>query len=183
MSSRIASAWLAVLVSAWPLGCAGFARGEYWRDSEGDSGGVADDADAGDDEADGGPGDGGPGDGGSEGSGAGESGGDGGSGESGESSGGSAGPSFASDVLPLLRAGCERCHAADGEASDTDFILGPDDDDAYESTLEQVDVDAPGSSRLLAKTAGKGHTGGVIYSDHSSQYETMLDWIEHGAPP
>jgi len=93
------------------------------------------------------------------------------------------GPSFATDVLPILRAGCERCHSADGSASATTFVLGPDDAEAYETALELVDLVEPGASRLLSKAAGVGHIGGVIFDDRTTEYTTILDWIEHGAMP
>ena len=167
------------------LGCAGFSRGETWEETDGADGADGspadgdDDDDDGDDDGDDDDDDDDDDD---------ESGGaddddDDDSGETGETTGASSGPSFAGDVHPLLLAGCERCHSADGEASDTDYILSGDVDDDYELNLDFIDLDAPASSRLLAKTAGKGHTGGAIYSDHSSEYETMLDWIERGATP
>lgn len=160
------------------VGCAGFSRGETWDETDGaaEGGSPADDDDdddddpADDDDDSGGLDDDDDDD-------------SGDTGETGETTGDPSGPSFAADVHPLLLAGCERCHSVDGEASDTDYILVDDVDDDYELTLDFIDLDAPASSRLLAKTAGKGHTGGAIYSDHSSEYETLLDWIEHGAPP
>jgi hypothetical protein len=153
-------------------GCAGFSRGERWDDDDADTGSAADDdGDDGPADDDGSP----------------TGGDDTGDADTGDTSagsdGGPAGPSFATDVLVLLRAGCERCHAADGAANNTSFLLNADDDDAYASALEIVDLDDPASSRLLAKTAGKGHTGGVIYDEHSSEYATILDWIAHGAHP
>ena len=93
------------------------------------------------------------------------------------------GPAFASDVLPLLRAGCERCHSADGQANDTSFILGDDEAEAYEMTLDFVDLESPSRSRLLTKATGQGHIGGVIFDDRSPEYATILDWIEQGANP
>jgi hypothetical protein len=99
------------------------------------------------------------------------------------STGAPTGPSFAADILPLLRAGCERCHSADGAASNTTFVLGFDEADAYETTVQFVDVDNAASSRLLAKTAGQGHTGGIIYDDRSVEYDAILNWIEQGALP
>jgi hypothetical protein len=76
----------------------------------------------------------------------------------GDSTGGATGLSFAADVEPLLDAGCE-------------------------TTIEFVNLGDPEASRLLAKGAGKGHTGGVVFDDRSSEYETILQWIEQGAEP
>jgi hypothetical protein len=161
-----------LLVFVLALGCAAFRRGEYW---EGDTEAAPGDA-SGDASSTSGPA---PSDTGEpETTGPSTSSGDVPS-TAGESSGAS-GPTFG-DVLPLLRAGCDRCHTADGAANATAFLLDVDDDTAYDVTLAFVDLDAPASSRLLAKTAGQGHTGGVIYDDHSAEYETILAWIEHGA--
>jgi hypothetical protein len=162
-----------LLVLSLVLGCAGFERGEYWDadtddapaevggDSPGDSGPAP--SETGEPETTTAPGSttDAP--------------------ETTTSSGTVDGPTFA-DVLPLLRAGCDRCHTADGAASTTTFLLDVDDDTAYEITLQFVDVDDPAGSRLLAKTAGQGHTGGVIFDDRSAEYDAILAWIEHGAP-
>ncbi|MCA9706047.1 MAG: hypothetical protein KDK70_09390 [Myxococcales bacterium] len=154
-----------VLVAAAGLvaGCAGFRRGDYWDEPVETTGSVDD-----------GGGGGGPGPGGSGSS-------DGGSGTS---TGAAPGPSFELDVLPLLRAGCERCHASDGAASNTELLLDLDDpEDLYAEVLGFVDLEAPAQSRLLVKGAGQGHTGGAIYDEHSAEYAAILDWIEQGAQP
>ena len=104
--------------------------------------------------------------------------------ESGESGGATGELGYALDVHPLLDAGCERCHAAGESAGNTQFLLVSDDAEAsYESTVEFIDLDSPGDSRLLAKMAGKGHGGGVIFDESSGEYELVLAWIEQGAPP
>lgn len=171
MNSRT-RAWLLVTTLS---GCAGFHRGQVWNESE--------NAGEADDDGDGAVDDGGPDDADSGTTDTAAPEGDGSSGATGRDGGATQGPSFDADVLPLLRAGCERCHASGGEAGDTDFVLGSNDADAYETTLELISLDDPGSSRLLSKTAGKGHTAGVIYDDRSSAYAVILDWIETGASP
>ena len=170
MSSRT----LVCIAVSLAVGCAAFRRGEYWD--------AATDGDAG--EASGPP----PASTGPTTNEPEESGSTGSTGDvpdtTGEASSDSAaGPSFGVDVLPLLRAGCERCHTADGAASNTAFLLDVDDDTAYDITLQFVDLESPASSRLLAKTAGQGHTGGVIFDDRSTEYAAILAWIEHGALP
>ena len=157
-------------IALFSLGaCADFRRGETWEGTS-ESGDVATSAPAPtpSDESDAGA----PDDDGAE-----------TSGGASETGGLAAGPSFATDVLPILRAGCERCHSADGSASATTFLLGLDDVEAYETTLDFVDLDDPAASRLLSKAAGSGHTGGVIFDDRATEYTTILDWIEHGAMP
>jgi hypothetical protein len=172
MNSRL----FALLLALW-CGCAAFERGEYWDadtdaapgDASGPSAGSTDPkpGETGEPET-------------SEGSAT--------TGEPPETTGDAStgiatGPSFGVDILPVLRAGCERCHTAAGAASTTSFLLDVDDDTAYATTLDFVDLDNPPASRLLAKTAGQGHTGGVIYDDRSAEYDAILRWIEHGALP
>lgn len=169
-SERILACCVALLGVALG-GCADVRRGEYWHEPAGSSGAAGDDGmDDGDD------------DGASVGTtGNGDDGDEGGS-TSGDSTG-AAGLSFAADVEPLLDAGCERCHSADGQASTTAFLLVGDIEADYETTIEFVNLGDPEASRLLAKGAGKGHTGGVVFDDRSSEYETILQWIEQGAEP
>ncbi|MCA9649387.1 MAG: hypothetical protein KC501_05730 [Myxococcales bacterium] len=157
---------LAVLVGT--VACADFRRGDYWVEpgSDEEGGGSEGGATSSSPEPD-----------------TGEGPGDEGTASSGGSGDGPSALSFALDVYPLLEAGCERCHSPDGQANATSFILDGDVEAAYATTLELVDLDDPDGSRLLAKTAGLGHTGGVIFDDRSSQYETILAWIEQGANP
>lgn len=104
--------------------------------------------------------------------------------ETGETGTGGGALGYADEVHPLLVSGCERCHAPGGSAGNTDFeILTDDVEGSYASTLSFVDLDAPTESRLLGKTAGNGHAGGTIYDDRSLEYDTILAWIEQGAPP
>ena len=90
---------------------------------------------------------------------------------------------YAADVHPLLDAGCERCHAPGTSAESTGFLIYVDDLEAsYASTIDFVDLDSPAESRLLSKMAGVAHGGGVIFDDHSPEYDLTLAWIEQGAP-
>jgi hypothetical protein len=164
---------LATVFGCVVLGCAGFRRGEPWDDA---MEGPPPAEESGDDAAQTSGGEGSDDGGSDEGS-------DGGSNGSATSEGPADGPSFAADVLPLLDAGCERCHASDGAASHTGLLLDGDEQASYEMTLEFVDLEYPAQSRLLTKAAGQGHTGGVIYDDHGPEYATILAWIEQGALP
>lgn len=174
MSSDHIAPWVLVLGMGLCLGaCADVRRGEYWREPSGTdtSAGEAEADSAGEDDEDGDTGDTG---------GTGPTGGtDGGTADS----GGPPPPSFASDVLPLLRADCQECHSAGGEASDSGYLLDEDDQTIYTTTLELVDLDQPASSRLLTKAAGQGHNGGVIFDEDTTAYQTILAWIEQGANP
>jgi hypothetical protein len=92
------------------------------------------------------------------------------------------GVSFAT-VRPLIDDGCRRCHAAGQMAGNTSFLLTGDAMADYTAVRKLVDLDAPASSRLLAKTSGQGHGGGVIYRPGSPEYTALLSWIEAGAAP
>ena len=91
-------------------------------------------------------------------------------------------PGFAADVHPLLISRCLDCHSAGGDAGDTAFVLKVSEDD-YEHTLELIDTNTPASSRLLSKGSGTGHQGGSIFAKNSTEYQTILAWIEGGALP
>ena len=93
------------------------------------------------------------------------------------------GLSFAADVHGLLVDGCQRCHAAGGQAGDTDFVLSGDATADRAATVEFVDLDQPAASRLLSKGSGTGHGGGAVYAVGTPEYQTILEWISQGAMP
>jgi hypothetical protein len=90
--------------------------------------------------------------------------------------------SFATDVYPLLSP-CMNCHVPGGAASSTSLIFTGSAATDYTTVLEFVNTSAPASSRLLAKLSGSSHGGGTIYAAGTSEYETILSWIQQGAPP
>lgn len=90
--------------------------------------------------------------------------------------------SFATDVLPLL-APCATCHVAGGQAGGTSLLFTADPSASYAAVVRLVDTASPGSSRLLSKASGNGHGGGAIFLPGSPQYQTILTWIQQGAPP
>jgi len=106
---------------------------------------------------------------------------DGGAGEGGAANP-DAGASFAS-VEAILVDGCQRCHAPGGEASDTTFLITGDPAADHATAAGFVDVNAPGSSRLLAKMSGNGHGGGTVHAAGTPEYQTVLTWIQEGAQP
>lgn len=91
--------------------------------------------------------------------------------------------SFAADVHGILTGTCERCHAAGQEAGDTMLILTGDASADYAVVMPFINTSAPASSRLLAKMSGNGHGGGTLYAVGTPQYQTVLLWIQEGAPP
>lgn len=91
---------------------------------------------------------------------------------------------YEQDIHPLLDAGCERCHGPGNSAEDTDYgVISTDVEASYMRALVFVDLDSPGDSRLLSKTAGNGHVGGTIFAEDSAEYDLILAWIEQGALP
>ena len=107
---------------------------------------------------------------------------DGGAGEGGASKP-DAGLSFAADIEAILVDGCQRCHAPGGEASDTTFLVAGDPSADFATATRFVDLNAPGSSRLLAKMSGNGHGGGTVHAAGTPEYQSVLTWIQEGAQP
>lgn len=90
--------------------------------------------------------------------------------------------SFATDIYPLLTT-CMSCHVPGGAAADTSLIFSGNAAADYTNVQQFVSTSAPASSRLLSKVSGNGHGGGTIYAAGTTQYETILAWIQQGAPP
>src|SRR3954468_5994301 len=89
--------------------------------------------------------------------------------------------SFATDVDPLLTI-CQNCHVPGGAASATSLLFAGNAATDYPTMLKFVDTSAPEGSRLLSKMSGNGHGGGTIYAAGTPEYETVLHWIQQGAP-
>jgi hypothetical protein len=90
--------------------------------------------------------------------------------------------SFATDIYPLLSP-CRNCHVPGGAASSTSLIFTGTAAADYTTVLNFVNTSSPASSRMLAKMSGSGHGGGTIYAAGTPEYETILNWIQQGAPP
>ena len=90
--------------------------------------------------------------------------------------------SFATDIYPLLTV-CMNCHVPGGAAASSPLIFTGHAGTDYEAVLKLVQTAAPASSRLLSKVSGNGHGGGTIYAEGTTQYVTILAWIQQGAPP
>jgi len=93
------------------------------------------------------------------------------------------GPTFATDVHPMLLSDCQVCHSSDGSASDTAFLLSSNTNADYQTTTGFVDLSDPLASRLLSKARGGGHQPGAIYSESSDEHQLLLRWISDGALP
>jgi hypothetical protein len=107
--------------------------------------------------------------------------------DSGAGEGGAVSPdaavSFAADVHGILIGSCQRCHAEGAEAGDTLYLLTGDTAADLAATLRFIDLNAPASSQLLGKVAGRGHGGGTLFAAGTPEYQTMLTWIQEGARP
>lgn len=101
-------------------------------------------------------------------------------------------PSFRRDVMPVFfRAGCNAgtCHgSARGKDGFMLSLFGYDAKGDYERVVNEmigrrVNVAVPEQSLLLLKATGAvPHTGGKLFSKESDYYQTVLQWIEAGAP-
>ncbi len=100
--------------------------------------------------------------------------------------------SFRGDVMPVFfRAGCNSgtCHgSARGKDGFMLSLFGYDTKGDYERIVNElpgrrVNTSAPEQSLLLLKATGAvPHTGGKLITRESQYYETLLHWIEAGAP-
>ncbi len=100
--------------------------------------------------------------------------------------------SFKLDVMPVfMRSGCNvgGCHgAARGKDGFRLSLFGFDPDgDHYRLTREingrRINLAVPAESLLLEKATGKvPHTGGKRFDDKSELHDTIVRWLEAGAP-
>ena len=100
--------------------------------------------------------------------------------------------SFRNDVMPVFfRGGCNNgaCHgAARGKDGFKLSLFGYDPDGDYYRLLEEhvgrrVNLAVPEKSLILDKASGRvPHSGGRIFEPDSIYYQTLLRWIEAGAP-
>ncbi len=100
--------------------------------------------------------------------------------------------SFKLDVMPVfMKAGCNvgGCHgAARGKDGFRLSLFGYDPDgDHYRLTRElngrRINLALPQESLILEKGAGRvAHTGGKRFPEDSELYQTLLRWLEAGAP-
>ena len=99
---------------------------------------------------------------------------------------------FAADVMPTLtRAGCNTgsCHgAARGKDGFRLSLFGFDPAGDYhritrEMGVRRINLALPAESLLLRKSIGAvPHTGGKLFGEDSVHYQTLLRWLQAGAP-
>ena len=100
--------------------------------------------------------------------------------------------SFKLDVMPVfMKAGCNTgsCHgAARGKDGFRISLFGFDPDgDHYRLTREipgrRINLALPSESLVMEKSAGQvPHTGGKRFDPNSEMYQTLLRWLDVGAP-
>jgi hypothetical protein len=100
--------------------------------------------------------------------------------------------SFKLDVMPVfMKAGCNQgsCHgAARGKDGFRLSLFGYDaDGDHYRLTHEisarRINLAIPQESLILEKATGKvPHTGGTRFKEDSELYQTLIRWLDAGAP-
>ncbi len=100
--------------------------------------------------------------------------------------------SFRHDVMPVLfRSGCNAgaCHgAARGKDGFMLSLFGYDAKGDHYRIVDdmvgrRINLAQPEESLLLTKAIGKvPHTGGELFTEDSEYYQTLLRWIEAGAP-
>ena len=92
--------------------------------------------------------------------------------------------SFATDVYPLLVPTCQTCHATGQQAGDTQLLFTGD---RRRPTTRPSSCSSTPRRRPAAgcssKMSGNGHQGGTVYAAGSPEYQTILHWIQQGAPP
>lgn len=88
-----------------------------------------------------------------------------------------------STQIDALLAPCKNCHVPGGAASASSLIFTGNATTDYQTVLQLVNTAVPASSRILSKASGNGHGGGTIYAVGTNQYDTILAWIQQGAPP
>lgn len=100
--------------------------------------------------------------------------------------------SYKLDVMPVfMRAGCNSgsCHgAARGKDGFRMSLFGFDPDGDYDRIVKEnigrrINLAIPRDSLMLTKGAGQvQHTGGELFKPDSPLYNTVLRWLEAGAP-
>ncbi len=100
--------------------------------------------------------------------------------------------SFSADVYPILETKCQSCHNPTGSASNTGLVFA-NANEAYIAIIQNqpstqgynsfIDTNTPQNSLLLLKaTNSVSHSGGQIFAENSVEYNTILNWINQGAP-
>jgi mono/diheme cytochrome c family protein len=90
--------------------------------------------------------------------------------------------SFSDDVLPVLVQKCGSCHRAGGMGGKSNWVIQAGLQADYDATLRFVNRAAPAQSPLLKKASGATvHAAGKVFGSDSTEFATLVRWIEGGA--
>jgi hypothetical protein len=81
---------------------------------------------------------------------------------------------FASTVHPLLVEYCSRCHAPSAANAQSPFFASPDVNDAYAAARVKINLDQPGSSRLVVRLRSEFHNCWSDCAANSAAMETAI---------
>ncbi|PKG85666.1 hypothetical protein CXF85_02410 [Colwellia sp. 75C3] len=92
---------------------------------------------------------------------------------------------FSNDIQPIISA-CSGCHRESENFAGIAVYFNSSNLNIYQSVLERVDLNDPASSLLLFKATTLNHGGGIRIKrdtvEGEQNYQTLLNWITHGAP-
>ncbi len=92
-----------------------------------------------------------------------------------------AGPTFLTDVAPILVASCASCHVR--IAGFRLSANGADPAADHAAVMTELDLATPAASLLLRKAANEEpHRGGKVLAPASPEFATLLAWVRAGAP-
>jgi hypothetical protein len=96
------------------------------------------------------------------------------------------GLTYTTDIKPIMQARCASCHAnnVNNMAAFTSFPLTMSNDTADHAELvTRINQQTPDASLLLTKGSGQvSHAGGASIAQGSAEYNTLVQWIQAGAP-
>lgn len=105
-----------------------------------------------------------------------------GAGGGGGGGGGSTDPTYVTDIKPILQSLCVGCHS--GLPSNMPLSAGLSNDTAdYASVTAEINTGAPAMSDLLLRAIQDSSVSHPVqsFTNGSSQYNTILQWIQTGA--
>lgn len=91
---------------------------------------------------------------------------------------------FTGNVFPILQGDCFACHASvNNSAAFSAFPMSQNENTTYNEVITRVNLGTPPNSLLLQKatTNGVSHSGGQRFTVGSTEYNTILKWIQQGA--
>ena len=93
--------------------------------------------------------------------------------------------SFSRDVMPILQQSCSGCHQVNSGAGNfrLSYNVIVNGSPATPGYTSFIDTNNPSQSLILLKATNQvGHGGGQVIAPNSQAYQTILRWIQEGAP-